>query len=51
VPLLLASVRATSYVLGNASQDLWLPWLAILAVLDIIFLVLGTVLFEFVVEE
>ncbi|KXK23629.1 MAG: heme exporter protein CcmB [Chloroflexi bacterium OLB15] len=51
VPLLLAAVRGTTYILNGAAQDEWLPWLSILTVLNIIFLVLGVVLFEFVVEE
>jgi heme exporter protein B len=51
LPLLLASVRATSALLNGAPEDQWLPWLSILLVLDIIFLVLGFLLFEFVVED
>ncbi|MBE2184683.1 MAG: heme exporter protein CcmB [Anaerolineae bacterium] len=51
VPLLLAAVRGTTYILSEAAQGEWLPWLSILAVLDIIYLVLGIILFEFVVEE
>ena len=51
LPLLLASVRATSALLNGAADDQWLPWLSILIVLDIIFLVLGFLLFEFVVED
>jgi heme exporter protein B len=51
LPLLLAAVRATSGLLNGAPEEQWLPWLSILIVLDIIFLVLGFLLFEFVVED
>jgi heme exporter protein B len=51
LPLLLAAVRATSALLTGAPEDQWLPWLTILAVLDVIYLVLSVLLFEFVVED
>ncbi|HYO87941.1 MAG TPA: heme exporter protein CcmB [Candidatus Limnocylindrales bacterium] len=51
LPLLLSAVRATSALLTGAPEDQWLPWLSILAVLDVIFLVLSFLLFEFVVED
>lgn len=51
LPLLLSSVRATSALLTGAPEDQWLPWLSILIVLNVIFLVLGFLLFEFVVED
>jgi heme exporter protein B len=51
LPLLLAAVRATSALLTGAPEDQWLPWLSILAVLDVIYLVLSVLLFEFVVED
>lgn len=51
LPLLLSAVRATSAMLTGAPEDQWLPWLSILAVLDVIFLVLSFLLFEFVVED
>jgi heme exporter protein B len=51
VPMLLASVRASTLVLSGAPDEQWLPWLSILLVLNVIFLVLGLVLYEFVVEE
>lgn len=51
IPLLLASVRSSTYVLGGASDAQWLPWLTILIVLDVIYVALGFILFEFVIEE
>lgn len=51
LPLLLSAVRATSALLSGAPEDQWLPWLSILAVLDVVFLVLSFLLFEFVVED
>jgi heme exporter protein B len=51
LPLLLAAVRATTYILNGADSEFWLPWFSILLVLDVIFTVLGFLLFEFVVED
>ncbi len=51
LPLLVAAVRATSALLTGAPDDQWLPWLSILLVLDVIYLVLSFLLFEFVVED
>jgi heme exporter protein B len=51
LPLLLAAVRATTGILNQAPQEMWLAWLQILAVLDVIFLTLCFLLFEYVIED
>jgi heme exporter protein B len=51
LPILLAAVRATSGILSNAPAETWSAWLAILAALDVIYLTMCYLLFEFVVEE
>jgi heme exporter protein B len=51
LPLLLAAVRATTGILNDAPQESWLAWTQILAVLDVIFMTVCFLLFEFVIEE
>ncbi|MCI0348845.1 MAG: heme exporter protein CcmB, partial [Acidobacteriales bacterium] len=51
LPLLLSAVRATTGILNDAPQDSWLAWTQILAVLDVIFMTVCFLLFEFVIEE
>lgn len=51
LPVLLAAVRASTNILNQAPQTEWVAWLNILLVLDVIYLTLCFLLFEFVVEE
>jgi heme exporter protein B len=51
LPMLLAAVRASTAVMNEASSTTWLAWVGILAALDVIFLTLCFLLFEYVVEE
>jgi heme exporter protein B len=51
LPLLLAAVRATTAILNDAPQESWLAWAQILAVLNVIFMTICFLLFEFVIEE
>ena len=51
LPLLLAAVRATNGILDGAPLDAWAAWLQILFVLDMVFVVLAYLLFEYVIEE
>jgi heme exporter protein B len=51
LPVLLASVRATTNILNNAPIADWIAWPQILVVVDIIYLILCFLLFEFVIEE
>ena len=51
IPVLIASVKASSgFLQGAAMVDIW-PWLNILIVYDLIFLALSFIVFDFVVEE
>jgi heme exporter protein B len=51
VPPLLAAAQATSRLLGGRPLSELMGWLRLLAVYDIVFLVLSTLLFAFVVDE
>jgi heme exporter protein B len=51
LPLLLSGVRASTGILNAAPQDDWLQWTSIVAVLDVIYVVMCFLLFEYVVEE
>lgn len=51
LPVLLAVVRASTGILNDAPQESWLGWVQILAVVDVIYLVLCFLLFEYVIEE
>ncbi len=51
LPMLLASVRSSTGILDAAPQSDWIEWLQIVAVLDVIYLTMCFLLFEYVVEE
>ncbi len=51
LPLLMAAVRASTGILNTAPQNDWLQWTTIVGVLDIIYLTMCFLLFEYVVEE
>lgn len=51
VPPLLAAAQATSRLLGGRPLSELMGWLRLLAVYDVVFLVLSTLLFAFVVDE
>ena len=51
VPVIIAAVKVTGPVLAGKSWGDSLIWLQIMIVFDIIYLVLATLLFEFVIEE
>jgi heme exporter protein B len=51
LPLLLIAVRGSNSILSSAAAETWLGWLQILVVLDVIFMVVCFLLFEYVVEE
>ncbi len=51
VPVIVAAVKATSIVLTSRPWADMLTWLQIIIVFDIIYLVVATLVFEFVVEE
>jgi len=51
IPILLAAVKATSSLINQGSFAGTLSWVKILIGFDIIFLVISSLLFEYVVEE
>jgi len=51
VPILLAAVKSTSSLINGGALSDALSWIKILAGFDIIFLILSSLLFEFVVED
>jgi heme exporter protein B len=51
LPIILCAVRATSALLSELEPAEWLPWLRLLLVVDIIFLLGTFFLFDYVVEE
>lgn len=51
IPILLAAVKSTTHLINSSSIIEALPWIKILTGFDIIFLVLSSLLFEYVVED
>ncbi len=51
LPVLLAAVRATTSILNETPQADWIAWPQILLVVDLVYLVISYLLFEYVVEE
>lgn len=51
LPVLLAAVRASAGILSETPMDDWIGWMQILVLVDVVFLAMCLLLFEFVVEE
>lgn len=51
LPVILCAVRATSALLNGLESVEWMPWLRLLVVVDIVFLLGTFFLFDYVVEE
>lgn len=51
LPVLLSAVRASTSILTGAPLEDWIAWPQILAVVDIVYLILCFLLFEYVIEE
>ena len=51
LPLLLSGVRASTAILSGTPQSDWIQWVQIVMVLDVIYVTMCFLLFEFVVEE
>ena len=51
LPVLLASVRATTSIISGDPTDLWISWPQILLVMDVIYMVLCFFTFGFIIEE
>ncbi|MGH9175062.1 MAG: heme exporter protein CcmB [Vicinamibacterales bacterium] len=50
IPLVIGTVRATTYIFEGNSGDAW-PWFNLLAAFDVIFVTLSYVVFDLVLEE
>jgi heme exporter protein B len=51
LPVLLAAVRASTNALNNNPTEDWIAWVQILFVVDIVYMVVCFLLFEYVIEE
>ena len=51
LPVLLAAVKASTGILNQAPMTDWMPWLQILAVINVVYLTLCYLLFDYVIEE
>lgn len=51
LPVLLAVVRATSGILNDAPTELWIGWLGMLQLIDLVYVVMCFALFTFVIED
>jgi heme exporter protein B len=51
LPIIMAAVNASSAILADQPFSDWAVWPAILASIDVIFLALALILFDFIVEE
>ena len=51
LPLLIAALRAANAALGNAPAADFLTWLQVLLLVDLVYLVAGLLLYEFVLES
>lgn len=51
LPVLLSAVRAVTNILNENPMADWIAWIQILVVVDIVYLVLCFLLFEYVIEE
>lgn len=50
-PVVIAAVRATEFSVEGKGVGQWGVWFSVLLVFDIVFIVLGYLVFEFVIEE
>ncbi len=51
LPLLLAAVKASTNLLTDSATEDWVAWVQILAMVDVVYLVMCYLLFEYVIEE
>ncbi len=51
LPVLLTVIRASSGIITHSQTANWLPWMQLLAVIDLIYIALCTLLFDYVVED
>jgi heme exporter protein B len=51
VPIVIAAVKATGFAIGTIALDLAVPWLNLMIVFDVIFVVVSYLVFGYVLEE
>ncbi|GIW06749.1 MAG: heme ABC transporter permease [Dehalococcoidia bacterium] len=51
VPIVIAAVKATGFAIGTISPDLAIPWLNLMIVFDLVFVVVSYLIFGYVLEE
>lgn len=51
LPVLISAVRASGALLSGLKAEDWLPWMQLLALVDVVFLIVTYFLFDYVVEE
>ncbi|KAB2902573.1 MAG: heme exporter protein CcmB [Anaerolineae bacterium] len=51
LPVLISAVRASGALLAGLKAEDWLPWMQLLALVDVVFLIITYFLFDYVVEE
>lgn len=51
LPILLAAVRASIGILNGLPSESWEAWIGVLAVIDVIYLCMCYLMFDFIVEE
>lgn len=51
LPIMLSAVKGSNAILTNQGMDEWLPWLQMLALVDLAFLLGTFFLFDYIVEE
>lgn len=51
LPVLISAVRASGALLTGLEEEDWMPWMQLLGMVDVVFLVITYYLFDYVVEE
>ncbi len=51
LPIIISATRASTALLTELKAEDWLPWIQLLCVVDLVFLLAGFFLFDFIVEE
>lgn len=51
VPIVIAAVKATGFAIGTIAPDLAVPWLNLMIVFDVIFVVVSYLVFGYVLED
>ncbi|MCS6802071.1 MAG: heme exporter protein CcmB [Chloroflexota bacterium] len=51
IPIVIAAVKATGFAIGTIAPDLAIPWLNLMMVFDLVFVVISYLIFGYVLEE